>query len=548
MSKSLYLINPAADHPTYFSAEIYAAHGFQPATLIADLAIPTVAALAPVDFEVVLCDENIAPVDFDTPCDFVGITGKITQHGRMVSIAGEFRRRGKVVLIGGPYASLSPENLRQHCDILVLGEIENIANELFSDLKHSTWKEEYRGDKPAALTTPVPKWSAYPNHRALFATIQTSRGCPFECEFCDVIQYLGRSQRHKPVAGVLAELEEVQRYNYRTVFLADDNFTVNRSRSKELLAALKHWNSQQENRISFLTQLSIDAARDIELLRMCAEAGLRHVFIGIETPNEDSLKETKKRQNVGINLSNQICQFLEQGIAVTAGMIVGFDSDNVDMFERQYEFAMGLPVPVFSLGALVAPAATPLHHRMEKENRLIRDGCEVAAAPWDTNIIPKRMSRAELLYGVRWLCNRLYRPDAFGERMSRLIGQFSARNDHTDSHASLRLQALRKIELESLSLLGRASSLGPEVEQMFSRIRKEVSQKPHTAQWAIGMLAQYVQIRYMYDRAGVWNPRMGSAAVPEWEEAGAAEPNLRHFANVSEVPLNGSPRIRLEPV
>jgi len=161
-------------------------------------------------------------------------------------------------------------------------------------------------------------WDIYPNDRALSGTLQTSRGCPFECEFCDVIQYLGRRQRHKSVAQVLRELDALYRIGYRFVFLADDNFTAYRTRAKELLVALRDWNAQQERgEVGFTTQVSIDAAKDEELLKLCAEAGLTHVFIGIETPNEDSLRETKKHQNLRINLADQVQRFLDHGIAVT---------------------------------------------------------------------------------------------------------------------------------------------------------------------------------------------------------------------------------------
>jgi len=504
MSKSIYLINPSSDFPSYFTAEVYAAHGFGPSTMMADLATPTLAALAPKDFNVQLCDENISPVDFYTDADYVGITGKINQSGQMIRIAREFRRRGKVVLIGGPYASLSPQCLRSECDILVQGEVENVVEQLFSDLRNSCWKPEYVGDKSDLSATPVPRWTLYPNHRAHIGTVQTSRGCPFECEFCDVIQYLGRKQRHKAPALVLAELEELYRHGYRYVFLADDNFTVYRSRAKELLVALKEWNnSRTKGRVSFYTQVSIDCSKDSEMLRMCAEAGLNAVFIGIETPNELSLRETKKRQNLGIDLNKQVQQFLDHGIAVTAGMIVGFDSDSHDIFERQYEFAMSLPVPIFTLGALVAPMATPLHARLASENRLVKDGSEVAATPWSTNIIPKQMTRAELLDGIEGLCNRLYDPEAFGERLMHFIDSFNPRvipRPAVDPHPA----PVRAIQAESLELVGRFVHLGEKEKRTFARILKAILGKPQVGQFVGAMLAQYMQIRYMYKRGGIW--------------------------------------------
>jgi radical SAM superfamily enzyme YgiQ (UPF0313 family) len=294
--QSIYLINPASDVASYFSAEVLAGSGLPAGAMVADLSTATVAALAPPDFKVEICDENVSTVDFDHPADWIGITGKVSQCRRMITLADEFRRRGKRVVIGGPHASLNPEVLRPHCDVLVRGEAEEIASAIFSDLGAGRPREEYVGEKPDLALSPRPRWDLYPNDEAMMGAVQTSRGCPFECEFCDVIQYLGRKQRHKPIANVLAELDELDRVGYPRVFLADDNFTVYRQRCKELLQAISHW--RRGRSMSFLTQVSIDAARDLELLDMCADAGVTQVFIGIETPNEASLRETKKRQNL----------------------------------------------------------------------------------------------------------------------------------------------------------------------------------------------------------------------------------------------------------
>lgn len=519
--KALYLINPAADFPTYFGGEVYAGRGFAPAALLADLALPTIAALAPPDFQVSLCDQHLTPVNYDARAPFVGITGKITQFGRMIALAREFRRRGKVVLIGGPYASLCPEAVRPHCDILVRGEIENIAAGLFADLAASCWKEEYVGDKPDLASSPLPRWDLYPNGRALMGAVQTSRGCPFECEFCDVIQYLGRKQRHKAPAQVLAELDELYRHGYRQVFLADDNFTIYRSRAKELLAALASWNARLENgKVAFGTQVSIDAAKDEELLRMCAEAGVTQVFIGIETPNAGSLRETKKHQNLGIDLVGQVQRFLDHGIWVIAGMIVGFDADGPDIFRRQYEFAMSTPVPIFSVGALVAPAATPLYARLAKEGRLVEDGGEAAGSPWGTNILPRQMTRRQLLDGTRRLCGRLYSPSAFGERLFRFIDRLGPRRDPRRAQRAPRGGPKRSIDLDGVDLLGTFSRLGSEEAALLAALASRLAAKPEASEFVAQMLHQYLQIRYVYEQG-----RLGAYPGSAWpEEAPLAEP------------------------
>src|SRR5215813_15139027 len=453
MSKTIYLINPANDYPSYYGLEVFAGWGVKPAVNTADLATVTLAAMFPEDFNVSLCEEHITPVDFDSPADYVGITGKISQRNRMIALAGEFRRRGKTVMIGGPYATLSPDAVRPHCDITVRGEVEEIFDDLCDDLRQSRWKSEYVGNRPDLSTCALPKWEKYPNDRALSGTLQTSRGCPFECEFCDVIQYLGRKQRHKPISLVLAELNELYRHGYRTVFLADDNLTVYRSRAKELLAALRDWNNRQaEGQVQFSTQVSIDAAKDDELLQMCNDAGLTSVFIGIETPNEDSLYETKKRQNTKVDLIQQVQRFFDHGISVTGGMIVGFDADGLDIFRRQYEFAMASAIPIFSLGALVAPEATPLHNRMKKLGRLEEEGSETPGTPWSTNIIPNHMTRDQLLAGIQWLYNNLYHPDALTERVSSFVAKFNTAKLYKQNTKYQSRTVARQVEIDLLNL------------------------------------------------------------------------------------------------
>lgn len=509
MARSLYLINPKGESPSYFGAEVYELWGFQPTQGIADLALPTVAAMAPSDFEIELCDEYVQPVDFDTDAEVVGLTGKITQASRMSALAHEFRRRGKTVLIGGPYASLSPEAVRDSCDILVRGEMEEIAEEVFSDILRNRAQEEYEGTRPDLALSPLPRWDLYPNDRTLLGCVQTSRGCPFQCEFCDVIQYLGRNQRHKPVENILAELDQLYRIGYRAVFLADDNFTVYRQRAKEVLAALADWNRDRpDGPMAFGTQVSIDAARDDELLDLCADAGMTWVFIGIETPNEESLKETRKRQNVGVDLPSQIQRFLDRGISVTGGMIVGFDADGPDIFQRQYEFAMSVPVPMFSIGALVAPAATPLFDRMEKSGRLVQGGSEVAAAPWDTNILPVQMTRDELFEGLRSLCNHLYSPADFGERVVRMIESLGPPRGPFENSTGETRRDPRPVGRDGFNLIRRLIRKGSEERKMWARIQKALDRRPETSLWVLDVLARYAQVRAMYDAGSFWEPEL----------------------------------------
>lgn len=499
---SLYIINPASDFATYFSAEVLGASGHRRAGIISDLAIATLAAFAPPGFDVRLCDENMTDVDFDLQADWVAITGKVNQRGRMIAIAEEFRRRGRKVLIGGPYASLSPATLRPHCDVLVRGEIEAIHPQLFADLAAGVPEDEYVGDRPELAGSPTPRWSLYANEHALLGSVQTSRGCPFECEFCDVIQYLGRRQRHKSIAQVTAELDALYACGYRSVFLADDNFTAHRKRTKELLQALAAW--QRDHHVDLITQVSVDAARDVELLEMCAAARLTEVFIGIETPSQASLAETKKRQNLHVDLVEEVERFVAHGIAVMGGMIVGFDADGTDVFARQYEFAMRTPVPIFSLGALVAPDATPLHARIAAEGRLVRGGPEVQAVPWSSNIVPKGMSSDDLRAGLKRLCNALYAPAAFGARVLRFIELY--RRDRPDD--ALPHHPPRTIDAEAVDVAMGIRRLGAAESQMFYRVWGAASRRPTTMRHVTRFLFQYAQIRHMFARGAYWEPQL----------------------------------------
>ena len=514
---SIYLINPRADFPTYYGAESYAGRGYRPAAFLADLVVPTLAAMVPSHFDVHICDEHLEPVDFNLGVDYVGITGKVSQWGRMKAIAREFRRRGVIVIMGGPYASLAPEIVRPHCDILVRDEIEDIADEIWSDLASGRFREEYLGGRPDLKTSPTPRWDLYAkyNDRVLTATVQTARGCPFECEFCDVIQYVGRKQRHKPIQAILDELEAVYANGYRSVLFADDNTTASRNWVKEMLEAVRDWNASKEERVALSTQLSIDAARDDDLLQLASDAGMHHVFIGIETPNEESLTETGKRQNLQRNLRNdhddnptlvdQVHRFYEFGIGVTGGMICGFDHDGPDIFERQYEFGMASLAPIFTISALAAPIATPLHARLGEAGRL-DEGLEVPGHPWSTNFHPMLMSREDLAHGIRWLSNKLYHPRPFGERVLAYIDRLECGPAHAAA-ADQRAHrgAMRSVDKDTLSLISDIPKLDAESAKMWKRVMDKLPEKPGAAVPLMEAMVRYAQMRYMYEDADFWD-------------------------------------------
>lgn len=507
--KSIYLVNPAADYPTYFSLESSTHHGLRPAVVTTDLALPTVAAMAPDGFEVSICEEAVSPVDFDTSAAYVGITGKFSQWRRMKALAAEFRRRGKTVIIGGPQASLMPQAFRDDCDILVHGEMENIAAELFADLAAGTWRDEYFGDHADLSRSPAPRWDLYPHDRALAGSVQTSRGCPFSCEFCDASRYVGRHQRHKPTAQVIVELDALYRLGLRRFFFADDNFTGNRPKVKELLETLIDWNGRREDgRVCFDTELSVDAPKDDSLLQMLSDAGFNFAFLGLETPNAASLREVKKHHNLDTDMAEQVRRLVRRGIAVRAGLMVGFDEDGLDIFERQYEFVMSNAVPIVLLNVLCACPGTPVYERLQRENRLVRNGeacCELppyADTTRYTNIVPRQMTREQLLDGAAALVRKLYHPIAFGERLAKVVEQFALEKDQPANGGTTRRPAtLRKVDSDIFMLPSRLRSLGPLEEQLFDRTLAAIAKKPAAREIAIWMLGEYLQIRMIIEQS-----------------------------------------------
>lgn len=386
----------------------------EPYALIAAAGIATVAAFFDDTFTLRLCDEITEAVDFDDPSEVICISMNVSQAARGIQIARRFRALGRTVVMGGAHVSLDPEAFDGEADCLVVGEFEPVAQRLVDDLRAGTLQPRYEGSKADLALAPMPRWDLYRNDRAISGVVQTSRGCPFECNFCDVIQYLGRVQRHKPPELVIRELQQLYELGYRSINLSDDNFTVYRQRTRTLLQALGAWNGREGREpVQFSTQMSMDIARDPDLLAQCNEAGLRNAFVGIETDSEEALKASLKRQNLRQDLAAQCSRIVSAGVTVQAGMMVGFDSDDLGCFERQFSFGMSLPVVQLRVSVLIAPVATPLHAQLHAQGRLLDDAALDAGAvgSYWTNIQPKHMTRAQLSEGATWLVEALMAPD-----------------------------------------------------------------------------------------------------------------------------------------
>ncbi len=263
------------------------------------------------------------------------------------------------------------------------------------------------------------------------------------------------------------------------------------------LVGLRDWNNEHaEDPVSFNSQVSIDAARDHDLLSLCDAANLRSVFIGIETPNEASLTETGKRQNLKIDLVEQIEEFLNHGIAVVGGIIVGFDSDGPDIFKMQQSFIEKLPIPILTIGSLVAPKQTPLYDRLLAENRLSVDGVDaIAGSPFQTNITPKQMSAVDLTTGVEQLFLSVYSPSAFEQRVFQFANKYKSRNPNNIT----RLDGNNSPRIFNKVMINLASR-NPGLSKMCGNIVYLLKDSPDdTRQKIFGHVIRYAQILHLYD-------------------------------------------------
>ena len=385
-----------------------------------NLALPTVAALTPAHHEVVLCDENVEPVDFETDADVVGITGFVIHKRRMFELIEAFRRRGKLVAVGGPFATLCPEELEGKVDVLFVGEAEYTWPQFVRDYEAGRWQPEYRQEeKPSMLDSPPPRFDLLKTDRYRSMAIQFGRGCPYSCEFCDIIVMYGRRPRTKSVAQVLAEVEAVHALGVSSVFVVDDNFIGNKKEAKALLAALAEWQDERGHPVEFLTEVSLNVAQDEELLRLLRRANFVGVFVGIESPRTASLLETKKTQNTREDVVTAVHRIQAAGIEVMAGMIVGFDNDDRAIFEDQFRFIQQARIPISMTGMLNAMPKTPLHARLKAAGRLVAES--VGDQFVFTNIVPAGMSRLELYEGYGALLRRLYDYRHFRQRAMAFI-------------------------------------------------------------------------------------------------------------------------------
>lgn len=387
-------------------------------------ALPLLAALTPGGHRVTLIDENVEPIDFErcAAADIVGLTGMSVQRFRMREILEELKRRNTFTVVGGPWITLQEDYFGTLADVIFIGEAEETWPLFLAEWAEGRHRPRYEQEDRTDMTrVPVPRFDLLPMRRYAFGSLQCSRGCPFTCEFCDIIVTFGRRPRLKASTQILAELEALRRQRAEFVFIVDDNLIGNKKAIKPILREVAAWQRRRGFPLTFFTEASLDLADDEELLALLIEANVLAVFVGIESPNEAALIETRKKQNLRgeRSLVEKVHAIQAAGLEVWCGMILGFDHDDGAIFDAHCRFLAEARIVHSMTGMLTALPKTPLHTRLQREGRL--DPAD--RSPFGSNIVPLGMSREALRDGYIDLMRRLYAVDAYFERIEALYLQ-----------------------------------------------------------------------------------------------------------------------------
>ena len=389
------------------------------------LGLLTVAAMLPSEWEKRLVDLNTAKLTDENLAwaDYIFVSAMIVQRESAHAVIQRCKTVGAKVVAGGPLFTMEHEQFPD-VDHFVLNEAEETLAPFVRDLLAGQARRVYSSDEfPDIRQTPVPLWRLANLKHYDTISIQFSRGCPFNCDFCNITALLGHRPRTKTAAQIIGELDSLYELGWhKSIFFVDDNFIGNKKQIKsEVLPALIEWRKGKIG-MPFSTEATINLADDPELLRLMVDAGFDTVFVGIETPNEDSLTECSKNQNKGRDLVESVKQLQRAGLQVQGGFIVGFDNDSPSIFQQQIDFIQQSGIVTAMVGLLQAPLGTRLYERMQKEGRLVSEfsGDNVDGS---TNIIP-RMGLESLREGYREILSHIYAPKFYYERVLTFLREY----------------------------------------------------------------------------------------------------------------------------
>ncbi|MFH1591018.1 MAG: DUF4070 domain-containing protein [archaeon] len=389
------------------------------------LGLITIASMLPERWEKRLVDTNIQELtDEDIGwADMVMVSAMIVQQKSAQSIIDRCKAAGKTVVAGGPAFTTMHERFK-NVDHLILNEAESTLPVFLDDLERGEPKPMYTSkERPDINTTPIPMWSLLNMRQYASMAIQYSRGCPFNCEFCDIVIMNGRVPRTKAPDQLVGEMQSLHDAGWRgSVFIVDDNFIGNKTTVKRMLPSIIAWQKMRKYPFSFLTEASTNLADDEDLMKMMSEANFSKVFVGIETPDVDSLKECGKYQNMRRDLAESVRIIQGNGMQVMAGFIVGFDNDKETIFDRQVRFIQQVGIVTAMVGMLSALPQTRLWHRLADENRLLG---EFSGENTDgsLNFIPK-MGAEKLIEGYKSIISTIYTPKQYYRRIHQFIKNY----------------------------------------------------------------------------------------------------------------------------
>ena len=398
--------------------------------LLPPLGLITVAAILPQEWEFKLVDRNIRPVSEQEWewADIAIVSGMIVQKNDLLAQIREAKQRGTKVAVGGPYATSLPQEVKDAgADFLILDEGEITLPMFIEALRRGETSGTFRAtEKPDVTITPIPRFDLLDLDAYDSMSVQFSRGCPFQCEFCDIIVLYGRKPRTKTPAQLLKELDYLYELGWRRgVFMVDDNFIGNKRNVKLLLKELKIWQVEHQYPFRFNTEASVDLAEDPELMELMVECYFDAVFLGIETPDEESLELTKKFQNTRNSLTDCVDKIIRAGLRPMAGFIIGFDGEKKDAGDRIISFVERATIPTTTFAMLQALPNTALWYRLEKEGRLRDDTKQDINQSTLMNFIPTRPIEdiAEEYIEAFW---QIYEPDRYIDRVHRCFLQLGA--------------------------------------------------------------------------------------------------------------------------
>lgn len=415
----------------------------------------TVAAMLPEDWEKKFVDMNVSRLkDKDiSQADYVFISAMVVQQQSARDVVDRCKKLGTKVVAGGPFYTTGYGVFDfDGIDHLILNEAEVTLSLFLKDLENGCPKQIYKTEQRADIgNSPTPLFSLANLKKYAQVTVQYSRGCPYDCEFCDIIVMDGHKPRTKSKEQMLRELEAIYAQGYRgSIFVVDDNFIGNKRKLKsEIMPAIIEWQKEKGYPFRFLTEASVNLADDNELMQLMSDSGFTRVFVGIESPNEESLTECHKFTNKNRDLIASVKKLQNYGFEVMGGFIVGFDSDPISIFKSQINFIQNSGIVTAMVGLLNAPPKTKLWHRLTRENRVLPEG-NGDNTDGTTNFIPK-MRYDVLMNGYKQILQTIYAPKEYYERIRTFLKEYHP-NSELGSRSRLKAHHIVSLIKSSLFL------------------------------------------------------------------------------------------------